>query len=59
MSAYNEVRNQRANKLYDESFEEMKNNWNDVNHPEYKSPKLKEKIERVKKEYPQKFSEVE
>ena len=59
MSAYNEVRNQRANKLYNESFEEMKNNWNDVNHPEYKSSKLKEKIERVKKEYPQKFSEVE
>ena len=59
MAAYNEVRNQRALILYNESFEEMKNNWNDVNHPDYKSQKLKEKIERVKKEYPQKFSEVE
>tara|TARA_B100000524_G_C23528527_1_gene326856 strand:- start:1 stop:672 length:672 start_codon:yes stop_codon:yes gene_type:complete len=59
MSAYNEVRNRRAIDLYGESFQEMRNNWNDPNHPQHKSPQLKEKIERIKKEYPQKFSEVE
>ena len=59
MAAYNEVRNERALELFGESYQEMKKNWNDVNHSEYKSSVLKKKIERVKKEYPQKFSEVQ
>ena len=37
----------------------MKSNWYDVNSPDYKTKSLKNKIDRVKKEYPQKFSEVE
>ena len=59
MGAYTHLRNQRSLKLYGISYEEMKSNWYDVNSPDYKSKSLKKKIDRVKKEYPQKFSEVE
>ena len=59
MAAYTHLRNQRSLKLYGISYEEMKTNWYDVNSPDYKSKSLKKKIDRVKKEYPQKFSEVE
>ena len=59
MGAYTHLRNQRSLKLYGISYEEMKSNWYDVNSPDYKSKSLKNKIDRVKKEYPQKFSEVE
>lgn len=57
MAAYNEVRNRRALDLFGQSFQEMKKNWKDVNHPDFKSPSLKKKIEQIQKEYPQKFTE--
>ena len=57
MAAYNEVRNRRSLDLFGQSFQEMKKNWKDVNHPDFKSPSLKKKIEQIQKEYPQKFTE--
>lgn len=57
MAAYNEVRNRRSLDLFGQSFQEMKKNWKDVNHPDFKSPSLKQKIEQIQKEYPQKFTE--
>tara|TARA_B100001939_G_scaffold181187_1_gene156137 strand:- start:4202 stop:4903 length:702 start_codon:yes stop_codon:yes gene_type:complete len=57
MAAYNEVRNRRSLDLFGQSFQEMKKNWKDVNHPDFKNPSLKKKIEQIQKEYPQKFTE--
>ena len=57
MAAYNEVRNRRSLDIFGQSFQEMKKNWKDVNHPDFKSPSLKKKIEQIQKEYPQKFTE--
>ena len=59
MAAYAHVRNQRGLKLFGETYEDMKKSWYDVNSPEHKSIQLKKKIDQIKKEYPQKFSEVE
>ena len=59
MAAYAHVRNQRGLKLFGETYEDMKKSWYDVNSPEHKSIQLKKKIYQIKKEYPQKFSEVE
>ena len=58
VAAYNQLRNRRAEELYGMSFYEMENNYNDVNWTGNKD-KLKEKIERIKKDYPQKLSEVQ
>lgn len=58
VAAYNELRNRRAQELYGMSFKEMENNYKDVNWTGDKE-KLKEKIDRIKKEYPQKLSEVQ
>ena len=58
VAAYTHLRNIRAEDLYGESYEEMLKNYKDVNWPGNKT-KLKEKINRLRKEYPQKLSEVQ
>ena len=58
VAAYSELRNIRATALYGKSFTEMEANLNDVNWPGNKS-KLKEQLEIIKVEYPQKLSEVQ
>ncbi|MGA1226365.1 MAG: ExbD/TolR family protein [Tamlana sp.] len=58
VAAYNELRNMRAQALYGQSFTEMEADYNDVNWPGNKE-KLKDKIEKIKLEYPQKLSEVQ
>lgn len=58
VAAYNELRDRRAQELYGQSFADMEANYNDVNWPGNKD-KLKEKIEKIKAEYPQKLSEVQ
>ncbi|WP_262733272.1 ExbD/TolR family protein [Gaetbulibacter sp. NE] len=58
VAAYNELRNRRAQELYGISFLQMQANYDDVNWVGSKD-KLKEKIEKIKLEYPQKLSEVQ
>ena len=58
VAAYTHLRNIRAEDLYGESYEEMMKNYKDVNWPGNKTT-LKEKINRLRKEYPQKLSEVQ
>ena len=64
VGAYNELRNRRALQIGpqrgfpDMSFQEMTKNAKDVNWPGNKE-KLKELIDQIKKEYPQKLSEVQ
>lgn len=58
VAAYNELRNQRAQELYGKSFAEMEANYDDVNWVGNKE-RLKERIEKIKIEYPQKLSEVQ
>ena len=58
VAAYNELRDKRAEELYGKTFLQMEANYNDVNWPGDKE-KLKERIERIKIEYPQKLSEVQ
>jgi len=63
VGAYNELRNRRALEIgpqkgfRDMNFIEMTKNAKDVNWPGNKE-KLKEVIDQIKKEYPQKLSEV-
>ena len=58
VAAYTHLRNVRAQELYGISYSEMMKNYNDVNWPGSKD-KLKENINRLRKEYPQKLSEVQ
>ena len=58
VAAYNDLRNIRAQALYGKSFIEMEANLNDVNWPGNKTL-LKEQLEKIKIEYPQKLSEVQ
>ena len=64
VGAYNELRNRRALQIgpqsgfQDINFQEMQKNAKDVNWPGNKE-KLKEVIDRIKVEYPQKLSEVQ
>ena len=58
VAAYTHLRNIRAQELYGESYSEMMKNYKDVNWPGSKE-KLKENINRLRKEYPQKLSEVQ
>ncbi|MCF7559314.1 biopolymer transporter ExbD [Sabulilitoribacter multivorans] len=58
VAAYNQLRENRAQALYGKSFAEMEANYKDVNWPGNKE-KLKEQIEQIKIEYPQKLSEVQ
>ena len=58
VAAYNELRDRRAQELYGKSFMEMQANYDNVNWVGNKE-KLKEQIEKIKIEYPQKLSEVQ
>ena len=58
VAAYNVLRDARAQSLYGKSFSEMEANLNDVNWPGNKT-KLKDQLEKIKVEYPQKLSEVQ
>ncbi|HJN54657.1 MAG TPA: biopolymer transporter ExbD [Flavobacteriaceae bacterium] len=58
VAAYTHLRNLRAEQLYGESYSEMMKNYRDVNWPGNKV-KLKEKINNLRKDYPQKLSEVQ
>lgn len=58
VAAYNILRNRRAEELYGQTLAEMEKDYDDVNFQGNKD-KLKEKIERIKVEYPQKLSEVQ
>jgi hypothetical protein len=58
VAAYNMLRDRRAQELYGMSFAEMEKDYDDVNYRGNKE-KLKEKIEKIKIEYPQKLSEVQ
>lgn len=58
VAAYNILRDRRAQELYGMTLAEMEQDYDDVNYRGNKE-KLKEKIERIKIEYPQKLSEVQ
>jgi biopolymer transport protein ExbD len=58
VAAYNVLRDARATSLYGITFSQMEANYNDVNWPGNKV-KLKDQIEQIKTEYPQKLSEVQ
>jgi len=58
VAAYNELRDKRAQELYGISFTEMQANYDNVNWVGNKT-QLKERIEKIKIEYPQKLSEVQ
>jgi biopolymer transport protein ExbD len=58
VAAYNVLRDIRAEALYGKPFTEMEAQLNDVNWPGNKE-KLKEQLEKIKVEYPQKLSEVQ
>ncbi|MCK5400164.1 MAG: biopolymer transporter ExbD [Flavobacteriaceae bacterium] len=58
VAAYNVLRNKRAQAQFGTSFIEMQKNYKDVNWIGNKV-KLKEKIDQIKIEYPQKLSEVQ
>ena len=58
VAAYNELRDARAQAQYGQLFTEMEANYKDVNWPGNKE-RLKEKIEQIKLDYPQKLSEVQ
>ncbi|RIA10885.1 biopolymer transport protein ExbD [Flavobacteriaceae bacterium MAR_2010_72] len=58
VAAYNELRDRRAQELYGITFKDMEANYDNVNWVGNKS-KLKEQIEKIKLEYPQKLSEVQ
>lgn len=58
VAAYNELRNIRAQAQYGMSFVKMQADYRDVNWPGNKET-LKEKINQIKVDYPQKLSEVQ
>jgi biopolymer transport protein ExbD len=58
VAAYNELRNKRAKAQFGITFLEMQKNYKDVNWLGNKE-KLKEKINQIKVDYPQKLSEVQ
>jgi biopolymer transport protein ExbD len=58
-SAYSELRDRLAQQLYNRSFEEMEKSYNDTKSPEFKSDKLKAKIDNIKDKYPRIISKAE
>jgi Biopolymer transport protein ExbD/TolR len=58
VGAYNELRNRRSQELFGTSFLEMQKNYKDVKWIGNKT-RLKERIDQIKLEYPQKLSEVQ
>ena len=58
VAAYTHLRNIRSQELFGYSYSEMMKNYKDVNWPGNRVA-LKENINRLRKEYPQKLSEVQ
>tara|TARA_R110000868_G_scaffold3024_4_gene20334 strand:- start:1391 stop:1978 length:588 start_codon:yes stop_codon:yes gene_type:complete len=58
VAAYNELRDKRALSKYGKTFSDMQADYDNVNWPGNKE-KLKEKLDQIKVEYPQKLSEVQ
>jgi len=58
VAAYNELRDARAETKFGKPFTEMEANYKDVNWPGNKVT-LKERIDQIKVDYPQKLSEVQ
>jgi hypothetical protein len=58
VAAYNQLRDKRAQSLYGKTFTEMQADYDNVNWVGNKT-KLKEQLEKIKVEYPQKLSEVQ
>lgn len=58
VAAYNQLRDRRAMELFGKTLKEMEANYSDVNWIGNKD-NLKEKIDKIKIEYPQKLSEVQ
>ncbi|MGJ8591786.1 MAG: ExbD/TolR family protein [Aquaticitalea sp.] len=58
VAAYNILRDRRAEELYGMTLAQMEKDYDDVNYRGNKE-RLKEKIEKIKIEYPQKLSEVQ
>jgi len=59
VSAYTELRERLAQKLYNRSFKEMEASYDDSNSPQFKSEKLKDKIDNIKNKYPRIISKAE
>ncbi len=59
VAAYNHLRNREARRLFGRDFTDMEAEYNDPKTPSEVKDELKEKIERIKKMYPQKLSEAE
>ncbi|MBD3862766.1 MAG: hypothetical protein ACI9NI_000216 [Olleya marilimosa] len=59
VSAYTELRERLAQRLYNRSFKEMEASYDDSNSPQFKSEKLKEKIDNIKNKYPRIISKAE
>jgi hypothetical protein len=57
--AYTILRNQYAERTYNRSFTEMEATYKDTKSSEFKSSKLKDKIEDVKNKYPRIISKAE
>lgn len=59
VSANSELREVLAKRLYNRSFKEMQVSLDDSRSPEFKSSKLKEKIDNIKAKYPRIISKAE
>lgn len=59
VSAYSELRERLAQKLYNRSFKEMELTYDDSKSPQFKSVKLKAKIDDIKDKYPRIISKAE
>ena len=59
VGAYSILRDKLAQKLYNRSFKEMEATYNDSKSPEFKTDKLKDKIDNIKKKYPRIISKAE
>lgn len=59
VSAYTELRERLAQRLYNRSFKEMEASYDDSNSAQFKSEKLKEKIDNIKNKYPRIISKAE
>ncbi|QCE40763.1 ExbD/TolR family protein [Psychroserpens sp. NJDZ02] len=59
VSAYSELRERLAQKLYNRSFKEMELTYDDSKSPQFKSEKLKAKIDDIKGKYPRIISKAE
>ncbi|RAJ15078.1 ExbD/TolR family protein [Olleya aquimaris] len=59
VSAYAELRERLAQKMYNRSFKEMEASVEDSNSAEFNSDKLKEKIKKIKDMYPRIISKAE